>query len=144
MTSSAKQVILSPEMCRLVTEHIRESLPNEAVGVLAGSAEGKVELVIGLPNISDNRRSFVADPFEQYLALRRIKMMGLELLAIYHSHPGGGSAPSAHDLKYAQPWQCWHLIVPVDASGKVPDSLEAFRCLPVGSIENLTVVMSQS
>src|SRR5216684_5813006 len=104
MASPVKQVILSPEVRRHVIDHIRESLPKEAVGILAGTVEGKIELVVPLLNISQDRRSFVADPFEQYLALRRIKSMGLELLAIYHSHPGGGSDPSADDLKYAQPW----------------------------------------
>jgi proteasome lid subunit RPN8/RPN11 len=128
-----KPVILPREARRRVIEHVRQSLPKEAVGLLAGSAVGQVELVVPLSNIANGMHDFLADPFEQYRALQRIKAMKLNLLAIYHSHPDGGHTPSAHDLKYAQAWDCWHLIVPVDASGRVPEKLEAFRCGSHGS-----------
>jgi len=139
--TTCEPIVLSPEAQCLVIDHIQGALPGEAVGLLAGSAEGKVELVLPLPNISKDIYFFLADPFEQYLALRRIKSEGLRLLAIYHSHPDGGGSASALDLKYAHAWECWHLIVPVDAKRGVPKSLEAFRCLREGGTECESVTL---
>ena len=67
--------------------------------------------MLPLANIAEDDRSFIADPFEQFCALRRLKAENLELLAIYHSHPGGGVDPSREDLAYATQWPCIHLII---------------------------------
>jgi [CysO sulfur-carrier protein]-S-L-cysteine hydrolase len=128
-------VILSAPARHLVEDHVRKALPQEAIGLLAGDDQGKVELVLPLSNISNDRYSFLADPFEQYKAMRHIKGLGLKLLAIYHSHPGGGSTPSSADLKYAQAWNCWNLVLAVNATGAIPEKLQAFRCLSCGSLE---------
>lgn len=103
--------------------------------MLAGDDYGKVELVLPLPNISNDRYCFLADPFEQYKALRHIQERGLKLLAIYHSHPGGGQLPSAADFQYAQAWHCWNLVLAVNETGSIPEKWTAFRCLPSGSTE---------
>jgi proteasome lid subunit RPN8/RPN11 len=135
-----KPVILSAAARHLVEEHVRKSLPQEAVGLLAGSDGGKVELVLPLPNIATDRYSFLADPFEQYKALRQIQQLGLKLLAIYHSHPGGGETPSTQDLKYAQAWDCWNLVLAVNASGSMRETWKVFRCLSSGLTEFQDVV----
>ncbi len=138
--ASLKPVILSVEMRRRLVDHVRLSLPREAVGLLAGRASGEVELVLPLSNIADGDRAFLADPFAQFSALRRIEAAGLELLAIYHSHPGGGVDPSSLDLEYARAWPCAHLIVALGPDKESSEKLEAFRCLPSGSFGKVTLV----
>jgi proteasome lid subunit RPN8/RPN11 len=59
-----------------------------------------------LVNLAPDDRSFLADPYSQYRALQRLRAGKLTLLAIYHSHPGGGVVPSAEDLAHAQSWPC--------------------------------------
>ena len=130
-----KPVILKAAARHLVEDHVRRSLPHEAVGLLAGGPQGKVELVLPLSNIAADSYSFVADPFEQYKALRQIQQLGLKLLAIYHSHPGGGEMPSSRDLKYAQAWDCWNVVLAVKANGSMPENWKAFRCLSSGLTE---------
>lgn len=135
-----KPVILTASARHLVEDHVRKSLPQEAVGLLAGNDRGKVELVLPLSNIANDRYSFFADPFEQYKALRHIQQLGLKVLAIYHSHPGGGEMPSTQDLKYAQAWDCWNLVLAVNASGSMPENWKAFRCLSSGLTEFQDIV----
>ncbi len=139
-----ERVILSAEMRWRLMQHVRQSLPREAVGLLAGRSSGQVDLIMPLPNVADGDWAFLADPLAQFSALQRIGAAGLELLAIYHSHPSGGTDPSPRDLKYAQAWRCAHVIVAVNADGDVPERLQAFRCLPSGSIEKVMLVTSVS
>lgn len=130
-------MILSDSIRQSIVRHARQSLPNEAVGLLAGPANGSVELVLPLPNIAGGSRRFLADPFAQFAALKQIRAAGFELLAIYHSHPGGGVDPSAHDLEYAAAWPCAHLIVALDVDADKPERLRAYQYLSTGVISNV-------
>jgi proteasome lid subunit RPN8/RPN11 len=134
------RVILSAEMRWRIIQHVRQSLPGEAVGLLAGRLNGQVDLVLPLPNIAEGDHAFLADPLAQFSALRRIRAAQLELLAIYHSHPGGDTNPSVQDLKYARAWRCAHLIVAVTTQGAT-ERLEAFQFLQSGRIEKVSLVV---
>jgi [CysO sulfur-carrier protein]-S-L-cysteine hydrolase len=79
--------------------HAREVLPLEAVGLLGG-AGGQVQRRIPLINVLGAKR-FLVDPYAQFQALRQLSAEGLEPLAVYHSHPGGGVDLSTEDLLFA-------------------------------------------
>jgi [CysO sulfur-carrier protein]-S-L-cysteine hydrolase len=96
---------------QLVT-HAREALPYEAVGFLAGPT-GRIATAIPLPNIAP-RGAFLVDPHAQYLAERRIQREGMQLLAIYHSHPTGGTQLSPLDIEFAKERACLHLVIALD------------------------------
>ena len=108
--------------------HVRMALPREAVGLLGGTAKGEITRVSPLANIADSQLSFLADPYDQFCALRKFAAENLQLLAIYHSHPDGGVEPSQDDLIYAQRWHCAHLIVAVSSREEAEPRLRAFRC----------------
>lgn len=136
---SVTGLTLSTELHRQVLSHARTSLPREAVGLLGGNATGQVMVVLPLMNIAAGNRAFIADPFAQFCALRRLQSENLELLAIYHSHPGGGVDPSEEDLAYARRWSCTHVIVAVGIDAQSDERLRAFRCDKLGSIEEVAI-----
>jgi proteasome lid subunit RPN8/RPN11 len=101
-------------------------------------------VVLPLMNIATLNRAFIADPFEQFCALRRLQSHNWQLLAIYHSHPGGGVDPSPEDLVYARRWSCIHLIVAVGMHAEFGERLRAFRCDELGSIEEVEIRLLQT
>jgi proteasome lid subunit RPN8/RPN11 len=97
-----------------LVEHARAALPDEAVGLLAG-ADGHITTVIPLPNIAPSGQ-FLADPHAQYQAERQLQREGTRLLAIYHSHPAGGTELSPLDLKFAKERRCLQIVIALDPS----------------------------
>ena len=80
--------------------HITNEAPLESCGMLAGKA-GFVELVLPVKNAAESKVRFLMEPRAQLRAMQQIESDGLELLAIFHSHPKGPSAPSPTDIQEA-------------------------------------------
>jgi proteasome lid subunit RPN8/RPN11 len=80
--------------------HINFEAPLEACGLLGGR-ESEVELVLAVKNAAESRARFQMDPRAQLRAMQQIEAEGLELLAIFHSHPKGPSTPSPTDIREA-------------------------------------------
>ena len=80
--------------------HINYEAPLEACGLLGGKNQ-VVKLVLPVKNASESRIRFRMDPKAQLRAMEQIEVEGLELLAIFHSHPKGPSVPSATDIEEA-------------------------------------------
>lgn len=74
--------------------------PEEACGLVAGRAGRSME-VIPVTNILRSPVRYRMAPQEQLEAFERIEARGLELLAIYHSHPHGPDHPSNTDIDEA-------------------------------------------
>jgi len=53
----------------------------------------------------------MADPEEQYRAMKEIADSGESLLAIYHSHPWGPAYPSKRDVNMAFYPESFYLII---------------------------------
>jgi len=100
---------LSEEILQKIESVSRQVSPSEAVGLLAGDGDGTVKRLFPLSNIA-RLGSFLADPYEQFLAERAIRDTGLQLLAIFHSHPWGGATLSAEDTRFASNWTCAHAV----------------------------------
>lgn len=92
-----------------------------------------------LTNVAPDNRSFLADPYDQFVALRDIESQQLTLLAIYHSHPRGGIVLSDLDAEYARQWDCAHLVVTVGGSGMSDGGCRAFRILRSGTLASIPV-----
>ena len=80
--------------------HINYEAPLEACGLLGGKNQ-VVELVLPVKNASESRVRFKMDPRAQLRAMQQIESEGLELVAIFHSHPKGPSVPSPTDIEEA-------------------------------------------
>jgi proteasome lid subunit RPN8/RPN11 len=80
--------------------HINYEAPLEACGLLGGK-EGRVELVLAVKNAAQSKVLFQMDPKAQLRAMEQIEAEGLDLVAIFHSHPRGPSVPSPTDIQEA-------------------------------------------
>jgi proteasome lid subunit RPN8/RPN11 len=104
--------INSQEWDQILT-HVRKVLPEEACGFVAGQNDAGMAI---LP-ITNRRHSpvrFEMDPGELLKAILWMEENGLEILAIYHSHPAGPPVPSETDLaEYFYPEAACLIISPV-------------------------------
>jgi len=91
--------IPEPLLGRLV-DHARQEYPLESCGILAGKM-GKITRFFPMENIEKSRFSYLMEPEEQLRVFREIEEDGLELSAIYHSHPHSPAFPSQRDIDHA-------------------------------------------
>ena len=93
--------IPSPLLAGLIA-HATAEHPLECCGLLAGIAAPDVfEITIRIPLTNRLKREdeFESDPAEMLAAHRRMRRDGLELLAVYHSHPASEPVPSRKDRR---------------------------------------------
>jgi proteasome lid subunit RPN8/RPN11 len=74
--------------------------PVESCGILAGRS-GQVEKLYQMKNTDQNHDHFMMAPEEQFKVVKDIRAVGLEMLAIYHSHPESPARPSVEDVRLA-------------------------------------------
>jgi len=89
--------------------------PIEACGILAGS-NGKVEKLYKMTNVDNSRIHFTMDPKEQFTTVKDIRSAGLEMLAIYHSHPETPARLSAVDIRLALTPDVVYVIVSLQSN----------------------------
>jgi proteasome lid subunit RPN8/RPN11 len=81
-----------------MVEHARAARPAECCGLLAGRG-AVVSKRFELRNELASPVAYQADPRDLFAAFRGLREHGLELLAIYHSHPTSPARPSRTDLE---------------------------------------------
>jgi [CysO sulfur-carrier protein]-S-L-cysteine hydrolase len=90
--------------------HGRREEPNEACGYLAAK-DGVICRHFELTNIDAAPDHYSLDPAEQFATIRRIREDGLQLAAVYHSHPATPARPSNEDLRLAHDPNIIYVIV---------------------------------
>ncbi len=80
--------------------HARDGFPLEVCGILGGS-EGMVTAIYPMTNTDRSNEHFMMDPKEQFAVVKELRAKGLEMAAIYHSHPESPARPSAEDIRLA-------------------------------------------
>lgn len=84
--------------------YAESELPNEACGLIAGTADGEnkeIREVYLLTNIDKSNEHFSLDPKEQLAAIKDMRSKGLVPLGNWHSHPESPSRPSDEDKRLA-------------------------------------------
>ena len=110
-----------------IIAHARAQAPLEACGILAG-ASGRVRGTYRLRNTSASpRTNYLADPEQQLKAFQDAEARGLELLAIYHSHPESPAYPSETDVALAYYPEARHVVISL--AGPRPE----VRCFAIKS-----------
>ncbi|HOU42006.1 MAG TPA: M67 family metallopeptidase [Promineifilum sp.] len=93
-------LILSRALREEMLAHAAGLWPEEACGLLAGREERAVRLY-PVENSLHSPVAYEMEPVQQVRAMLALEAEGLELLAIYHSHPDGPAQPSATDIAAA-------------------------------------------
>ena len=97
-------------------EQAKAQAPIEACGILAGG-DNRVEKLYEMTNVDQSSTHFMMEPEEQFKVVKDIRSAGLEMLAIYHSHPQTPARPSAEDIRLAFTPDVTYVIVSLqDAS----------------------------
>lgn len=111
----------------LVTQIIHQAIalaPVEACGLIAGNLN-LAKAVYPMTNMDQSCEHFMMDPAEQLAAAKDMRAKGLELVAIYHSHPCSPARPSAEDIRLAFTPGVSYLIVSL--SEELDPVIRAFR-----------------
>ncbi|MHB1458187.1 MAG: M67 family metallopeptidase [Armatimonadota bacterium] len=81
-------------------QHAREHSPVEACGLLGG-VDNTIQKSYRLSNVDASREHFSLDPKEHFAAVKDARSLGIEILAVYHSHPETPARMSDEDLRLA-------------------------------------------
>lgn len=94
--SDARLRIPDP-IVRAMVDHARREAPMECCGLLGGVGE-RVRSIHPLINESASSTEYLVT-VGLFEPMKRMRRLGEELLAIYHSHPATAAVPSRVDLK---------------------------------------------
>lgn len=95
----------------------RRAAPLEACG-LAGGRAGRLTKLYELTNADASSEHYSLVPEEQFAAVRDMRERGLEMLAIWHSHPETPARMSEEDLKLAFTPEVVYLIISLAGPGE--------------------------
>jgi proteasome lid subunit RPN8/RPN11 len=83
-----------------IIAHAREGFPLEVCGILGGK-DGEVSVIFRMTNTDRSNEHFMMEPKEQFSVVKELRAKGIEMLAIYHSHPESPARPSEEDIRLA-------------------------------------------
>ena len=96
------KIVLTSEQITGLVRFANEALPNESCAFLIGSSnESTVTEILFMKNVDSSPYSFSIEPSELLDAYDKAEKKGLDVIGIFHSHPGKPS-PSTTDTKYME------------------------------------------
>lgn len=99
--STRYRLILPRSMYHLIIDQAHREFPNECCGLVAGIPNRdtvRAERLFPLTNAAEFPAvEFLSEPRGRFEADRAIRSAGLEIVAIYHSHPTSPPVPSRKD-----------------------------------------------
>jgi proteasome lid subunit RPN8/RPN11 len=108
---------------REMVDHASREAPLECCGILAGRGR-TVRRIYEMRNTDRSRTTYFMAPEQQLKVFREMEKEGLDMVAIYHSHPHTIAFPSARDVRLAFYPDVAHIIVSLKNGGT---SVKAFR-----------------
>jgi proteasome lid subunit RPN8/RPN11 len=144
LAPTVESLVLSALHYRQMLGHLLECLPAEGCGMLGGlPGELRSRVVLPVPNALNSPVRFRMNPEEQLKAFYALEERGLDMLAVFHSHPAGPDHPSQTDLaEFAYPgilyliwspaageWQCRAYRI----------SSSAYETLPIEIIPEVSI-----
>lgn len=126
-----------------MVRHARAGAPQEACGLVGGRRAGAD--VVGLrfrptPNEAASEVFYTVPPLEILRFQRELDREGLELVAIFHSHPKTRAYPSPTDVRLAFYPDAVYLILSLASE---PPDLRGYR-IRDGQVEEVPVVIASS
>ncbi len=110
-----------------MSQHAITDAPDEVCGFLAGK-KGVASFLLEVPNIAQQpERAYLMEPLAQLRAMLAVEDHGMDVLAVYHSHPPASrSDPSPKDV---QEWEHtnWQMVIVVPSVNLQSAVVRAFR-----------------
>lgn len=106
--------------------HAREDFPFECCGILAGTGD-EISHIYRIKNTDQSRVTYLMDPREQIRVFKEMRSLGMELKAIYHSHPNHPAYPSKTDVELAYYPEAVYIIISINNSRET--EVRGFRIL---------------
>ena len=100
MKKNLPDLEIPEDLLNRLIEHARQEYPLESCGILAGK-NGKITKLYSMENTQKSSSCYLMAPEEQLRVFQEIEKEGLELSAIYHSHPHSPAFPSQRDVDFA-------------------------------------------
>jgi proteasome lid subunit RPN8/RPN11 len=98
--------------------HLAQISPNYEVCGLIGSKNGLPTHCYPIKNISEYpQQRFLLDAGQHISAMTKMRELGEELFAIYHSHPTAPAQPSTYDLELTTYPEALYLIISLNTKG---------------------------
>jgi len=111
--------------------HAEREAPNECCGLLIGKGQSVSDAHPARNKVASQTR-FQINPSDHFVAIRKARAAGLEVIGAYHSHPNSAALPSASDLADASEGAPVMLIVSLVPPAPV---VRGFLLEPNGSKE---------
>jgi proteasome lid subunit RPN8/RPN11 len=94
------EIVLRKSILQTILAYVQQARPLEACGLLAGE-DNIVSHIYLIDNIKQSPIAYEMDPLQQLQAMLQAEEEGLELMAVFHSHPRGPETPSQTDVEKA-------------------------------------------
>lgn len=120
-------LILKKNDYQKIVEYCKNTLPNEACGLLAGVVENEITAkniikiitkVYLLSNMDASSNHFSMNPEEQLKAVKDARKNGAEIIGSFHSHPNFPAMPSAEDKRLAYNPDMEYLILSLQEASR--------------------------
>lgn len=92
------RIFLTEVQWAAVVAHLQACLPEEGCGLLGGHAD-RVALALPIENVEHSPVHYHMEHRALVAAFGRLEKLGLDLLAAFHSHPGGPFGVSDSDVR---------------------------------------------
>jgi proteasome lid subunit RPN8/RPN11 len=96
------RLVIPDSLLAEVVAHARRELPSECCGLLAGHIDGGAGVASAsfpVGNDAASSSEYETNARDMLRAFRAMRERGIELLAVYHSHPMSAPVPSRRDLE---------------------------------------------
>ena len=121
---SSAPVFFSRALYQSIVDHAHSVHPEECCGLVASDQTGTPVRVIPMTNILHSPVRYQMDPVEQFSVGKSLRLEGMSLWGIYHSHPISEPYPSVVDINLAYYPDVFYLLTsPVTT----PPSLRIFQ-----------------
>ncbi len=95
-----KAIFLTAAQLAKLVEVAKDALPNESCAFLLGHND-RVAEILPMRNIDDSPVTFSIEPTELIYAYNLAESKGMEVIAIFHSHPAK-AWPSSIDIRFME------------------------------------------
>src|SRR5262245_33422784 len=112
MTSQQQPLMVPSHILEAIIEHARAEAPNECCGLLAGGIGGPISHRLPLDNCASSPTTrFESSPESMFAAVKSMRALGIDILAVYHSHPNSRAKPSVTDREWNYSSDVANLII---------------------------------